>query len=106
DDMQFVLADPGSCQSTPDVLAMISRRLGSGPVGLRAESDGGYRIELGAVGAESRLLIQGGKQRAFFLEGNAGRDLVEIIEREIGELTSERRLLPEPDKLTHSFAAR
>ncbi len=106
DDMQLVLADPGNCQSTSDVLAMISRRLGSGPVALKAESDGAYRIELGAAGPGSRLLVHGGKQRAFFLAGSAGRDLVEIIEREVGELSSERRLLPEPDQLTHSLAAR
>jgi len=107
DDMQLVLADPGNLSTVTDVLELIRGRLEPGPVSLKADGSGEkYRIDLGALGGRSKLCIQTSKLRAFFLEGASGRDLIHVIEREIGELSSERRLLPDPDQLTHSIAAR
>ncbi|MBX3356343.1 MAG: hypothetical protein KF724_11675 [Phycisphaeraceae bacterium] len=106
DDMQLVLADPGDRTTATEVLRFIGERLGMEPVTLSEGTDDSFRIDLGQLGGQSDLRIQPNKVRAFVLEGNAGRDLIDVIEREVGELSSERRLLPDPDQLTHSIAAR
>src|SRR5690606_18409015 len=45
-------------------------------------------------------------QKLFLLQGRAGLDLLDSIEKEIYELSSEHRLLPSPDSLDDSTAAR
>lgn len=54
----------------------------------------------------TRLILQPGKQRIFILEGKAGEDMLNVIEQEIAQLSSEFRLMPSVEELSRTKAAR
>ena len=55
---------------------------------------------------DTQIQLQPDKQKLFFLNGRAGIDLLDSIEKQINELSSEYRLMPSPDKLDKSTAAK
>lgn len=66
-----------------------------------------WEINLGKnYQGKSKIQLQDGKQKLFILDGQAGLDLIDAIEKEIHDLSSEHRLMPEPDKLESNTAAK
>lgn len=107
DDMFLVLHDPGTIGSMLDLMRFLRDRLGASILIDSEQGLGRWEIQLGkAIQKDSRIQLQAGKQKLFILEGQAGQDLVDSIEKEIVELSSERRLMPSPDQLEKTTAAR
>ncbi|WP_295554850.1 RNA-directed DNA polymerase [uncultured Stenotrophomonas sp.] len=106
DDMFLVVRDNGVVNSGPQFMQYLSRCLGDGV--LKAPvADDSWKIDLGVdVVGESEIVLQANKQKLFVLQGNAGLDLLDSIEGEINALSSEHRLMPSPDDLERSTAAR
>jgi hypothetical protein len=116
DDMFLVLHDPGAnvISNTNSFLKFLSDRLGENS----RQTDGlvirsgekatePWQINLGKnYQAQSKIELQADKQKLFILEGQGGCDLLDSIEKEIGELSSEHRLMPSPDQLEQSTAAK
>ncbi len=115
DDMFLVLRDPGKNMvwDTRTFMRFLADRLGlnesKDPFLNSGEGDSPdlWTINLGKpYQGKSEIQLQGDKQKLFILEGRAGCDLLDSIEKEISELSSEHRLMPEPDQLEHTTAAR
>ncbi len=71
------------------------------------ESEQVWQIQQGTkYQGKSKIRLQAGKQKLFVLQGQGGRDLLDSIEKEIYELSSEHRLMPSPDHIDDSTAAR
>ncbi|MGG4774550.1 RNA-directed DNA polymerase [Paenalcaligenes sp. Me52] len=110
DDMFLVLRDPGTIRSSALLMSFIQERLGKkrltqAVVGNKLTDT--WRIELGKKYQKKSLIeLQAQKQKLFMLDGQGGCDLLDSIEKEISELSSEQRLMPSPDQLEHSTAAR
>ena len=92
DDMFLVLRDPGSLRNGRAVMDHIASHL---PQGTLDAHSGSRHIQLGAWQGTTDLVLQDDKHRVFFLEGQAGTDLMKVIGDEIRDLASERRLMPE-----------
>lgn len=114
DDMFLVLRDTGLISNSEDFMAYLQDRMGDECVfreknvgSKEASNDLLWQIQQGkAIQANSLIKLQGNKQKLFMLQGQAGLDLLDSIEREIGELSSEHRLMPSPDQLEDSTAAK
>ena len=107
DDMFLVLHDPGTIGSMHDLSRFLRDRLGASVLTDSGKENGLWEIQLGkAVQKDSQIQLQASKQKLFILQGQAGQDLVDSIEKEIVELSSERRLMPSPDQLEKTTAAR
>ncbi len=108
DDMFLVLRDPGNLSSMQDLMRFLQCRLG--PRRLMEEDEAGsglWKISLGARYQKNSVIhLQAQKQKMFVLKGKAGIDLLDTIEKEIQELSSEYRLMPSPDQLEQTTAAR
>ncbi|NOH48976.1 RNA-directed DNA polymerase [Vibrio rotiferianus] len=110
DDMIIVLRDSGTINNIDDLLKFMRERLGKlgNNVCLdRAKSaDSTWQINLNkGYQKESLIQLQSDKQKLFILNKDAGKDLLDSIEREIHDLSSEYRLMPSPDQLENSTAA-
>lgn len=92
DDMFLVLRDPGSLSDGSKAMEHIARHLPKGA--LRRGRDAG-RIHLGDWQGATELVLQNNKHKVFFLAGQTGLDLMNVIRDEIREVASERRLMPE-----------
>ncbi|KGQ19764.1 hypothetical protein LF41_2266 [Lysobacter dokdonensis DS-58] len=104
DDIFLVLRDPGHLLDAGDVLRYIANRTTSFP---RDFGAGAIQLQLrGGYQGESILALQQSKQKAFFLTGRAGLDLLDSIEAQIRSVSSERRLMPSPDKLSSMASAK
>lgn len=106
DDMFLVLRDPENVSRPGELMDRIAKFLPSGMLKKKKGSREERHIRLGTYQGETELVLQDGKHRIFFLHGRAGLDLLSVIRREIVDLSSERRLMPDPDALTRSPAAR
>jgi len=108
DDMFVVLHDTGTINSTKDFMLFLQERLGSEIFSREKDSAvGTWEIKLGEeLQGSSKIRLQSEKQKLFILQGQAGLDLLDSIEKEIYELSSEHRLMPAPDHLEDSTAAR
>lgn len=110
DDMFLVLRDPGTIDSTESLMKFLQNKLGNEYLNEAHDSSkeaGIWQINLGSkYQKNSRFELQEAKQKLFVLEGQAGCDLLDSIEKEISDLSSEQRLMPSPDQLEHSTAAR
>jgi hypothetical protein len=115
DDMFLVLHDPGGdvIADTLTFMKYLETRLGRSDLGTKYIQSGKdelndpWKIQLGdSYQGKSRIELQAGKQKLFILEGQAGCDLLDSIEKEISDLSSEHRLMPAPDQLEHTTAAR
>ncbi|MDX1524933.1 MAG: hypothetical protein R3273_01665 [Pseudidiomarina maritima] len=107
DDMFLVLRDTGKITNSQDLMNMVQSRMGERYISQNAKNDKVWEINQGSdIQGESRISLQSDKQKLFVLQGRAGLDLLDSIEKEIYELSSEHRLMPSPDQLEHSTAAK
>ncbi|MPW28124.1 hypothetical protein F9L16_03820 [Agarivorans sp. B2Z047] len=108
DDMFIVLRDSGEISNTDDLMKLLQSRLGK--LGnnkcLDKKANSIWRINLNKnYQNDSVIELQANKQKLFILNGQAGKDLLDSIEHEIQELSSEHRLMPSPDQLENTIAA-
>jgi len=111
DDMFLVLRDPGTITNTEDLMEFIQQRIGKQHFFKdKKESDekeSVWRIQQGEMfQKQTQIRLQAEKQKLFILQGQGGKDLLDSIEKEIYELSSEHRLMPSPDNLDDSTAAK
>jgi hypothetical protein len=107
DDMFLVLRDTGTITNSLDLMNMVQSRMGESYISKNAKNDKVWEINQGSdIQGETRISLQSDKQKLFVLQGRAGLDLLDSIEKEIYELSSEHRLMPSPDQLEHSTAAK
>lgn len=107
DDIFIVLRDPESIDSMPKLLAFMSARSECFPSEATGKDKNQIWLKL-PVGYQEKttLLLQQSKQKIFFLQGQAGLDLLDSIESQIRSVSSERRLMPSPDNLESMAAAK
>ncbi|AZE08658.1 hypothetical protein C4K10_0347 [Pseudomonas chlororaphis subsp. aureofaciens] len=115
DDMFIVLHDTGNITSAKEFMLFLQNRLGDdcifqesdGAEETRNKDDRLWEIQQGEeLQKKTKIKLQAEKQKLFVLHGRAGLDLLDSIEKEIYELSSEHRLMPSPDQLEDSTAAR
>lgn len=107
DDMFLVLRDTGTITNSLDLMNMVQSRIGESYISQCAKNDKVWEINQGSdLQGETIISLQSDKQKLFILQGRAGLDLLDSIEKEIYELSSEHRLMPSPDQLEHSTAAK
>lgn len=107
DDMFLVLRDTGTITNSLDLMQMIQARIGKSYVSQNPKNEKVWEINQGAdIQGDTKISLQSDKQKLFVLQGRAGLDLLDSIEKEIYELSSEHRLMPSPDQLEHSTAAK
>jgi hypothetical protein len=102
----LVLRDPGDLVTTKALLAYFAARTSCFP---RAGKVNKGNIVLSLPGefqAKTKLLLQQSKQKVFFLQGQGGIDLLSNIESQIRSVSSERRLMPSPDRLESMASAK
>lgn len=104
DDLLLVILDPGNISNIVEFMDYLKNRLGNGYLSNDNEK---WSINLGEdYQRKSIFQFHSEKQKLFVLEGQAGCDLLDSIEKEINELSSEHRLMPMPDQLDQTTAAR
>lgn len=103
DDIFIVLHDPGEVVNFPQLQSFIAKRTTCFP---KRKKDEIFLKLPGGYQGKSSLLLQQDKQKVFFLEGQGGLDLLDSIESQIRSVSSERRLMPNPDKLESMAAAK
>jgi len=105
DDMFLVIRDPGTIMDSQSFMLFLQERLGSDK--LFTDDDITWKIHLGKKYQKNTgIELQADKQKLFILDGQVGVDLLDSIEKEINELSSEVRLMPAPDQLENSTAAK
>jgi hypothetical protein len=110
DDMFLVIHDSGKIFNSGQFMNYMEERLGIEHLekkkGKLKQGDI-WNIKLDdPYQAGSKIQFQDGKQKLFLLKGDAGCDLLDSIERDINDLSSEYRLMPSPDQLDKSTAAK
>jgi hypothetical protein len=106
DDLFLVLRDPGDLVSAEDLLAYFAARTRCFPSS-KVIKNGEIFLSLpGGFQGKTKLLLQQSKQKAFFLQGQGGIDLLSNIESQIRSVSSERRLMPSPDRLESMASAK
>lgn len=106
DDLFLVLRDPGDLQSAEALLPYFAARTRCFP-GIGGVKKGEIYLTLpGGFQGKTKLLLQQSKQKAFFLHGQGGIDLLSNIESQIRSVSSERRLMPSPDRLESMASAK
>lgn len=111
DDMFLVLRDPGTIENASDLMHFIQERIGNKHLYLidssPSKTEQVWQIDQGTkYQGNSEIKLQADKQKLFILQGQGGKDLLDSIEKEIYELSSEHRLMPSPDHIDDSTAAR
>jgi hypothetical protein len=107
DDMFLVMRDTGTITNSLDLMNMIQARMGKNCISKNAKNNKVWEINQGSgIQGKTEISLQSDKQKLFVLQGRAGLDLLDSIEKEIYELSSEHRLMPSPDQLEHSTAAK
>lgn len=99
DDIFLVLRDPGSLRNSTDLLNFVSARTTWFPRQVAKDNDKITLTPPASILGNTELILQQSKQKLFFLQGQAGLDLLNNIETQIRSVSSERRLMPSPDKL-------
>ncbi len=102
DDLFLVLHDSDDIRSPTDLWDFIIQRVSA----FNREPSGNVTLTLPEWGGETRLTLQAAKQKAFFLSGRSGADLLDHIASQIREVSSERRTMPLPEHIERSHAAR
>ena len=107
DDMFIVLRDTGAVSNNLDLMQLLQARMGKECIVQDASDPQIWEIHQGEdTQGDTKICLQSDKQKLFILQGRAGLDLLDSIEKEIYELSSEHRLMPSPDQLEHSTAAK
>jgi hypothetical protein len=104
DDIFLVIRDPGNIYNSDDLLKFIGNRVDCFPK--NTDDDGNIFLSYPSYKKTSSLLLQKQKQKIFFLEGKAGIDLLDNIDKQIRSVSSERRLMPNPDQLDSMASAK
>lgn len=104
DDLLIVLRDPGNLNNAADVLSYIGARTVCFPTSKEEKAQVFLKLP-GKFQGKTKLELQPSKQKVFFLEGQAGLDLLSSIESQIRSVSSERRLMPSPDHLESMTSA-
>jgi hypothetical protein len=107
DDLFLVMRDPGNITEASQLLKFISARTRCFPPAARGHGKDEIYLTLpGGFQGRTTLLLQQKKQKAFFLQGQGGLDLLDNIETQIRSVSSERRLMPSPDRLESMASAK
>lgn len=107
DDMFLVVRDTGTITDSLDLMQLFQMRIGKTYLSQDAKNDKTWKINQGTdIQGDTIISLQSDKQKMFVLQGRAGIDLLDSIEKEIYELSSEHRLMPSPDQLEYSTAAK
>jgi hypothetical protein len=107
DDMFLVFRDTGTIGSNYDLMKLLQEKIGDEYISQNPANKEIWEINQGAgIQSKTQISLQANKQKLFVLQGSAGLDLLESIEKEIHELSSEHRLMPSPDQLDQSTAAK
>lgn len=107
DDMFLVLRDGGVIEDGVKLLEHIRDRIGGDVLRQCKVNPNTWTIHMGdAIQGNSTVTLQADKQKLFILEGSSGMDLLESIESDMFELSSEHRLMPSPDQIEASPAAK
>lgn len=104
DDVFLVIRDSGHIKSAEELWTHISTC-----VPMFKVRDAGGEVEVNLSDdyqGETRLRLRPDKQRVFFLQGQAGKDLLSNIAHQVRTLSSERRLMPLVDEIDESASAR
>lgn len=107
DDIFLVLRDPGNLVGATQLLQFISARTYCFPAkAVGSDNDEIYLDLPGGFLGKRALMLQQTKQKAFFLQGQGGLDLLDNIETQIRSVSSERRLMPSPGRLESMASAK
>ncbi len=107
DDMFLVLKDAGNISNSDDLMKFLRERIGDEILKPDDKDPKKWLINQPNSKNDSTLIqLQSDKQKLFLLEGRTGLDLLDSIEKDIYELSSEHRLMPSPDQLDQSTAAK
>ena len=108
DDMILVMRDPGNVSSMEGLMKFLRKRLGKDCFdNVKPQDESLWRIFLGKKYEMGSVIhLQAQKQKMFVLKGRSGVDLLDSIEKEIHDLSSEYRLMPSPDQLEETTAAK
>lgn len=106
DDLFLVLRDPGDLVTAEALLAYFAARTRCFPAASEVKKGEIYLTLPGEFQGRTKLLLQQSKQKAFFLQGQGGIDLLSNIESQIRSVSSERRLMPSPDRLESMASAK
>lgn len=107
DDMFIVLRDTGAISNSFDLMQLLKTRMGQDCITQNTSDPQVWEIQQGEdIQGDTKICLQSDKQKLFILQGRAGLDLLDSIEKEIHELSSEHRLMPSPDQLERSTAAK
>lgn len=107
DDMFLVLKDTGDITNSDKLMKFLKERLGSKVLVQDANQTTDWSINQPYLeNNKTQIRLQSNKQKLFILQGQMGLDLLDSIEKDIYELSSEHRLMPSPDQLDKSTAAK
>lgn len=107
DDMFLVIKDTGSIKNSEDLMIFLSDRIGGSCLSKNENNSKIWSInQHNSSGDNTEIKLQTDKQKLFILDGQVGLDLLDSIEKDIYELSSEHRLMPSPDQLDKSTAAK
>lgn len=107
DDLFLVLRDPGNFNDASQLLKFIAARTTCFPAEGEGEKKNDIYLTLpGGFQGQTTLMLQQTKQKAFFLQGHGGLDLLDNIETQIRSVSSERRLMPSPERLETMASAK
>ena len=107
DDMFIVMRDTGTISNSLELMQTLQAKMGQDCISQCSKDPKEWNIQQGIeIQGNSRIRLQSDKQKLFVIQGRAGLDLLDSIERDIYELSSEHRLMPSPDQLEHSTAAK
>ncbi len=88
DDMFLVLRDTGTITNSLDLMNMLQSRMGKNCISQNTKDDKVWQINQGLdIQGGTRISLQSDKQKLFVLQGRAGLDLLDSIEKEIYELS-------------------
>lgn len=105
DDVLLVLNDPGHITNGTELFEYLIERVGLERPSDLSEDRGKLTFKI-SYSPDTQIELQPTKQKAFFLKGQAGIDLLDTIEAEINSISSERRLMPLPDEMDSAASAR
>ncbi|MDP7761822.1 hypothetical protein QWI77_17500, partial [Acinetobacter baumannii] len=107
DDMFLVLKDTGNIENSDQLMEFLRERIGGDVLTQDNNDSKKWYINLpNSLEDKTSIQLQADKQKLFLLDGQLGLDLLDSIEKDIYELSSEHRLMPSPDQLDQSTAAK
>ncbi|MEZ5580268.1 MAG: RNA-directed DNA polymerase [Candidatus Competibacteraceae bacterium] len=104
DDLFPVLRDPGNLSSAEALLGFFAARTQSFPAPNEVKKGQIYLTLPGGFLRENRAVAAAKQAESLFLQGQGGSDLLSNIESQIRSVSSERRLMPSPDRLNHGVS--